>query len=549
MSEERKDYGKQEFKRNGETDQIDSSKRKKKGKEDQDGKGHRDKRQRPNFCNDPSWTIYDQTMLENTASFNYGYPLGSPVTPIGEMPGMAIYRIVPTLSEFTDYNSAGNLAFRAQYMWMRNNITGNFKNYDSNTLAMVVLAITEIHVAMEEARRLYQATTYYNPLDRYTPKSMIKALGFIPNALESERAAFRARFNTLVAQINQLPIPDVYKFRKRWRFTASRIFRDGATAKSQTYAFVREGYFHLDEGGNSGDANGLSELRFHKKSDKEGANFAGVPNNLLTMISTMINKVLNSQAVSLVVADLIRAYPNDLTGVAELSDSEDIRVELNEGIQAQVHNADLLDGRCDLENYVASQIYDEYVEDGGYLSCKLGVTSVADAAYDPLNHIDVSQDKWISMHQANPTPEETMYATRLSCRVDVDERVVKCSGLEVINDMYVFQFVQRNNTATGVSEWTLEWNQIGPSLMFDLSGEDGDTTATSLAKLQTVAVIDDHPRISVDVYPATYQYDSNAIWEIDNFTIIPTSGLELMQYGANLGAFYLNPKTGKSNSR
>lgn len=378
--------------------------------------------------NDVSWYTSNPELLKAGASFAYGYPLGSPAYLNNEnydsagkliVSGISAIDIIPHLGVSTDASSPLNQAVRKMYSFIRHANSGA-RNYDPADLGMYIGAMDQIYTMFWYGVRAYGTAQIYNPQNRYVPYALLEAQRFNAADVMKNLAQLRYGLNRLATTINNLTVPDTMTLFKRHRWLFSGMYADGTSPKAQVYLMRPAGCFTfgLDP---STFAGKLSYQSFH---DRE----LFTVDSYLDLMESMIKPILTNydEDFGLIAGDIMKAYDvSQLYKLPAVPENYVVVPSYSEEVLSQIQNATLIGNYIDNFNY--TQDVDIHSANAGAIlnnptvdvkmQIALDVGSAAKSSKSGLklnNFVSASQNRLISLNLNNPTPEDTMVATRLT---------------------------------------------------------------------------------------------------------------------------------------
>lgn len=177
--------------------------------------------------------------------------------------------------------------------------SGRTSTYSPCDVGIMELAIASIAEFSEHLRRAFGVALTYNTRNRTLPKELIKAMGIDPDDLFANISAYRMRFNTLMTQINQIPLLDNVKFVTKSRELYQKVYSDAPGSMAQLYVLVPNSVWELDETTYSTGSVLKTIQTYYNNS---------VTNTMgwhLDVLENMINKMLYSTTLQVVYADLL----------------------------------------------------------------------------------------------------------------------------------------------------------------------------------------------------------------------------------------------------
>lgn len=387
-----------------------------------------DKDSKAKDCNDVIWYAKNKMLLDSSASYNVSSSVGERVsmmaTPTStsglenSVPGVMAIRYFPYLS-----GGAGDAIQRAKSDMYSFVVHANSRNqsYDDSDLMFVHIAGSQVFAAYALGVRAYGTMRKFAQEDQYTPEALISAMGFQYSDLKSNLSKMWFDLNELAARLQQIWIPNVTPVTERWYWLNTHIYRDGNSVKSQYYIFVPTLFY-----------------RFNETSEETGTSLDTYPwapslhtwEQYMTMMNSLIERLLNSQDRGIMFGDILKAYgANNLYAVTG--------VDANY-VYEPVYNSEVLTQIENLTIWPIAAPTDVVQDDNGIISTRMTLSSAATGFYN-LSSV-------LNFHQLQPpTPEQIMIATRLKTvgcvcqQVNESERrfAPKYAGTEVVSSVAV----------------------------------------------------------------------------------------------------------------
>lgn len=378
--------------------------------------------------NDVSWYTSNPELLKAGASFSYGYPLGSPAYLNNEnyvdagkliVSGISAIDVIPHLGVSVDASSPLNQAVRKMYSFIRHANSGA-RNYDPADLGMYIGAMDQIYTMFWYGVRAYGTAQIYNPQNRYVPFALLEAQRFNAADVMKNLAQLRYGLNRIATTVNNLTVPDTMTLFKRHRWLFSGIYADGTSPKAQVYMMRPAGCFKfgLDP---STFAGKLSYQSFYESEPFTVESY-------LNLLDSMIKPILTNydEDFGLIAGDIMKAYDvSQLYKLPAVPENYAVVPTYSEEVLSQIQNATLIGNYITGFNYsqdvdlhsanAGAILNDPRVEVKMRVLTKIGAPVTAALQNVQLkNFVSGSQNRLISMSLNNPTPEDTMVATRLT---------------------------------------------------------------------------------------------------------------------------------------
>lgn len=378
--------------------------------------------------NDVSWYTSNPELLKAGASFAYGYPLGSPAYLNNEnyvdagkliVSGISAIDVIPHLGVSIDASSPLNQAVRKLYSYIRHANSGA-RNYDPADLGMYIGAMDQIYTMFWYGVRAYGTAQIYNPQNRYVPFALLEAQRFDAADVMKNLAKLRYGLNRIATIVNNLTVPDTMTLFKRHRWLFSGIYSDGISPKAQVYMLRPAGYFKF----------GLEPETFAGKLSYTSLYDEPLftVDSYLDLLDDMVKPILTNydEDFGLIAGDIMKAYDvSQLYKLPAVPEDYVVVPSYSEEVLSQIQNATLIGNY--IKNFNYTQEVDIHSPNAGAILNNPTVDITMDIIPKALNpslvdlpdfqvknFVSGSQNRLISMSINNPTPEDTMVATRLT---------------------------------------------------------------------------------------------------------------------------------------
>lgn len=277
---------------------------------DGDRRGRQEKVEKDEFAkyNKLSYYIPDPTLVNNATQLSYQSING--VTPLEDYmvptimkiymnpsPGLTYQGSNPAINhpDRTGVNMAGLKIFNLLSM-----TSGRNMQYAPQDVSMCILAMSQLLALHGFIHRLFQSVKLWNTYNRMYPRAIITAMGIDYDDFVSNLSDYRTRYNALVAAANQLPIILNLGFLKKSIGEFSYVFTDSDSPLSQSYLFLPESTWLIDESSYSGG----TILKTTPVCPKAGQvrTFSDL---MINVLRPMVDALLTSSTLNLVYADLL----------------------------------------------------------------------------------------------------------------------------------------------------------------------------------------------------------------------------------------------------
>lgn len=376
--------------------------------------------------NDVSWYTSNPELLKAGASFAYGYPLGSPAYLNNEnyvdagkliVSGISAMDVIPHLGVSVDASSPLNQAVRKIYSFIRHANSGA-RNYDPADLGLYLGAMDQIYTMFWYGVRAYGTAQIYNPQNRYVPFALLEAQRFNADDVMKNLAKLRYGLNRIATTVNNLTVPDTMTLFKRHRWLFSGIYADGTSPKAQVYMMRPAGCYTFELDGTT-FAGRLSYQGFSKTE-------LFTVDSYLNLLDSMIKPILTNydEDFGLIAGDIMKAYDvSQLYKLPAVPENYVVVPSYSEEVLSQIQNATLIGNfitglsytqDVDIHSPNAGAILNHPTVDVSMNVNSRTVRSVQLTDIKLKNFVSGSQNRLISLSLNNPTPEDTMVATRLT---------------------------------------------------------------------------------------------------------------------------------------
>lgn len=166
-----------------------------------------------NGGNDISWYNADPSMFSNIdwnvvqglpVDMGYTQDVGT-VSPFVNS-GICALDIIPTIGGASSPSDPINVAAMAMYSYVRHTVSGG-ANYEPIDMMQYVYAMSGVYSWIVHLQRIYGAVTLYSHVNRYTPTTLVQAMGADCTEIQMNMADFRAGINMLINKAAALAVP------------------------------------------------------------------------------------------------------------------------------------------------------------------------------------------------------------------------------------------------------------------------------------------------------------------------------------------------------
>lgn len=520
MAKKRKFNRRNEERPNGRMDSYKGSK--------VDGK---DMKCEPATNNDASWYHASQKLLNDAGRFSFNNPAGInvPITPADTdvvtwqenvtghyIPGIATIPMFTGPGVSTDNHSAVNIAAKNLYSYVRFQNSGH-ANFDPADLMLYFLSMDSAYQWYATLLRLYGTIQYYNARNRYYAEALVTAQGFDYADLIKHLPDLRYTINRYVRQIGTLCVPGNLSIIKRHAWLFSNVYLDHDDPKAQIYMYTPAGLHFYNE------LDGAGRLDFVPwRSLSTNCNDNGTINktyldyeDIVGVCNTMTKYLMTSEDIGIMSGDVLKAYGAEKLYTLSMIDSDfTVIPSYNQEVLTQIRNATLNNFRA--EDIVASYMGISQDTTTGALVWDPQIMS---SQYDPASSKDQAHQIFdtngktiIDLPMSNPSPDDVMIATRLTCM----PQAIKSNGN--------ITFICGTEVACSARVWTFTRLSDGEVIVGWVDVPRICNTTETLCEIST---FDKHPF----VYAITYKGDSGwsykMLGDLENYSVI--SDIELQK--------------------
>lgn len=262
--------------------------------------------------------------------------------------GVCALDYIPVPGYSADASSGVNIAMRAIYSYVRHMNSGS-SNYEAVDLMLYLLAMEQIYIMINEAKRIYRCATVFYPTNRNVPQLLVRANdpasagnGQLYQSVQENLAQFRAGINLIVHKVRALCVPAILDVFKRHAVLASSVISDSSTVRGQFYEFVARGFFYYDPTGTTG-----GQLVYQQKESTNWGSYS----QILNTINSYLNILIEDEDSNIMSGDILKAYGNsNLYTIPELEDNEQQEFVYDEDLLNQIQNARFIPTTM-LQNY------------------------------------------------------------------------------------------------------------------------------------------------------------------------------------------------------
>lgn len=519
------------------------------------------------YMNDPIWHEPQAGLIKSTCSIPFNEIPGLPIDPnyvkselkgaYFLVPGILTFDILPTFGKNADAKSPYNQAMFNEYNWLRQATSGT-SYYQAADLGIVQGAIMSAYSCYAEMCRVYGCLGNFNPLNNYTPQSVVRALGFNYNSLVSNKAQFRTQINLFADALHKVCLPLDIKYMDRQLTLLNHLYMDGESVKSQYYVFRALRYYKFVEANPTTPETIPSSLTLVSYPDPIGN--AGITyEQCVDMIDTLMAPLMNNTLVQKVSAETLKAFGvGKLYTVHPIDETYTVTPVYSKEILSQIENAQII-GATSVEANITQDLTN--LETGSFVKSSYilsnldvapGVASKSmtySADWNPWTSFQMS-NYIVNMHHENVTPEDVMEATRLMgvTLINADSQLGKiyyaideCPS-EVVLNCHVWTMLENGN----ISQSSVRQNLM--TLRYN--GQTSAVAYNHTADLMTLSAFDWHPKVwTIAIDLSKDDYDQSIIYkptsisingimlDYENYTTVSQEQMQLINRVSTLGLF------------
>lgn len=472
--------------------------------------------------NSPEWYAASPQLIVDAASLAYSEPVGTTLDlqPTGNVPwvdnsynasipGVCCLSWVPAVGISTSESSALNIATRNIYSFVRHANAGH-TNYNSPDLMLYLLCMDSVYSYFAWMVRLYGILRAYNIKSRYMPKVLVESLGVDFDDLNESLADFRYYINNYAVKAGSLCTPATMSYNARHIWLNSHVYLDDLSAKGQIYIFDQESYWQFSATTDPNGGRAVSVCRYSGMGPKPKLS------DIIEFGNNLLNPILADEDMGIMSGDILKAFGADnLVKLANIPEDYFVIPEYNEEVLSQIQNATVLGG------VKAQEDLDVRQKDNILL-------------FNPQFHFvpcDFSRIIF-TLYKDNPTPSDTMVASRLTNILLLDESrndmYLESCGSDFITEMRIWYIDADGNTRSTRMDYLTPFNL----------GVDHRLIAEKLRTLSQLEKFKHHPQIIVYMPDGDDQiHYGGTYFDVNNYTLLSSYELGKMHNTAILSEF------------
>lgn len=215
----------------------------------------RAKNSRPlgNNTNDISWYYPDESIKRLSTAVNFNNINGNPIgyadgvnlknsqyngMLCNKMPGIMRIDHIPVPGVSTGPTSSINQVAYTLYKKIRQEVSLSTLHFEAPDLMNYLYAVSSVYSWLGYLRRLYRTVLKYNPLNNYTPESLVKVMGVNPSEFTYLGNNLHLYIDYITRRISKLYLPGNINWVKKMVEEYTHIFVDEDIAKAQYIVVV-----------------------------------------------------------------------------------------------------------------------------------------------------------------------------------------------------------------------------------------------------------------------------------------------------------------------
>lgn len=303
-------------------------------------------------------------------------------------PGVCAFNWSPTLGSPV----AATQAAHSKYSFV---VHANSRNqsYDAPDLMIMILAGKEVFCEIAELIRAYGIMQMYDQRNRYLPTALLEACGFNPADLRANYSHMLWDINNLIAQSQQIWVPDDMPLIEREFWMCSHIYMDSESVKGQYYVYNKFRAFKFSA---TGSAQGSSLVQLPEIKYCQSLMTWG---QAVARVQALINAIVPQQDRGIMFGDILKAYGSDKIYRLNMI-SADYTVE-------PVYDAEVL---SQMSNVICSGNIPKSVQQSGGSLIEVWESVQNTPAITNM----IPTEAVLNLHvKGQPTPEAVLVATRM----------------------------------------------------------------------------------------------------------------------------------------
>lgn len=305
--------------------------------------------------NDASYYYYSDELKKQVCNFSFNEYLGLPM-PFGDYDSditfesqsypanvMAICinpSVAPTGDPTTGRVNGVNLAGLKNFTDLTKK-NGRRGNYGPEVITILLLYLAEIIKMVSFCSRPFGILTWFDVRNRAIPRLYFDAMDIDYDDFVGNAADYRIKLNTIIANIDKIPIPMNVPILAKAADWYKTIYVDKDNPMHQSYLFVPYSTWMLNEAGTTGGSS--LDTTYLRTGDDPSADKTF--NRYLNVLDEMVQKLLQSSTMQEVFSDMMLCASNGDLKLGSLTMiPSDYRIEmaLSSEIRNWMHNMMIL---------------------------------------------------------------------------------------------------------------------------------------------------------------------------------------------------------------
>nr|AVX53382.1 putative capsid [Marmot picobirnavirus] len=494
--------------------------------------------------NDISWYSHNPQMLKSSSTIPFASIVGGPIPFSGDtprVPGILSFGWEPEFGGELN-GPAFNQAADSEFSYLVHANSRSY-SYDAPDLMIAIVAGANVFSLISSMERAYGLKQFYQEQSRYTPDTLLAAMGFNPSDFQDHLSDIWFDLNRMINETRQIWLPNSMPLFKRWWWLNANVYRDSDLSRSQMFVFTQAKYYYYNATGY--ETGGLLTTVNIDPDTQLATGGSGTTfdpsahtytwNQWKSVFRLMMDKLISQQDRGIMYGDILNAYGLDkIYGLTEIPSSYTI---------APIFSAEVL---TQIENLTINKAVNNglWQKQGKLYTIPGNVPLTGKATLNQINQ----KESILNYHgNPDPTPEDNMIATRLTalgCVYTGDEYIIidKEAGITDFGDVK-FKLVKPEEAnmihpATVGSDsiisaymWSTPWNRSNPAHGVSIDSLFRTTSALS-QNYGPLMAFDWHPfcyvmkvvagNVAFDPIEDDYNYGalSDAFGNYDNYTVI-----------------------------
>lgn len=374
------------------------------------------------------------------------------------------------------YNMAGLQLFA--YQRSRNSRS---KSYDMPNLMMYIEGIRSLIGLFWKLARVYGCMNLSTPFNKYLPETLVRSLGFDYGDLKLNKAQFRSLINQLAIDLAKLKVPAGMSVIDRNAWMNNSLFIDSNTVKAQFYCYDQTKFYRYTEA-----VQGPAYLQMKDVESYLSPNSSLLTTeNTATMITDLMQPMLESEDIGDILSDIIKAYGlENLYNVPQIAEEYIVTPIYSQEVLSQIENCNLVGELAVIPQFYADMPSRtnldivEVVPSDAALGSPYVNQVIATQFYNP-NGLDTNtaigataalaaKTAVINMHKQDVQIQDTVVATRLTAvatsfqAAETDYLLYDTLGTELALTAEITQLVE-NLTTRVMQEEHYEFCSVLPT--------------------------------------------------------------------------------------